>query len=99
MAGLQVPLSTLRPAPRDTLRMTRGQRGLLFLYCRGLSPFTLCAVSRRTGVHKIPFLEFSPIRTKDFCANSIHHLIQRITFRLGDKTDLGASQSFRQVPL
>ena len=30
MAGLQAPLSTLRPAPRDALRMTRGQRGLLF---------------------------------------------------------------------
>src|SRR6266404_6415422 len=33
MAGLQAPLSTLRLAPRDALRMTRGQRGLLFLYC------------------------------------------------------------------
>ena len=26
-------LSTLRPAPRDALRMTRGQSGLLFLFC------------------------------------------------------------------
>src|SRR5260221_2911659 len=54
MAGLQAPLSTLRLAPRDALRMTRGQCGLLFLYCCGLSPFTLCAVSRRTIVQKSP---------------------------------------------
>ena len=42
MAGLQAPLSTLRLAPRGALRMTRGQPGLLFLHCCGLSPFTLC---------------------------------------------------------
>src|SRR5258707_12463589 len=42
MAGLQVPLSTLRLAPRDALRMTRGQSGLLFLHCWRLSLFTLC---------------------------------------------------------
>ena len=42
MAGLQVPLSTLRLAPRDALRMTRGQSGLLFLSCQRLSLFTLC---------------------------------------------------------
>jgi hypothetical protein len=46
MAGLQVPLSTLRLAPRDALRMTRGQSGLLFLHCWRLSLFTLC---RSTG--------------------------------------------------
>src|SRR5260221_10688122 len=40
--------------------MTRGQRGLLFLYCRGLSPFTLCAVSRRTSVRFFPFRERIP---------------------------------------
>jgi hypothetical protein len=33
MAGLLAPLSTLRPAPRGALRMTRGQSGLLFLLC------------------------------------------------------------------
>ena len=42
MAGLQAPLSTLRPAPRGALRMTRGQSGLLFLLCLRLSLFTLC---------------------------------------------------------
>jgi hypothetical protein len=42
MAGLQAPLSTLRRAPRDALRMTRGQSGLLFLFCQRLSLFTLC---------------------------------------------------------
>src|SRR5258708_33590005 len=42
MAGLQVPLSTLRLAPRDALRMTRGQSGLLFLHCWRLALFTLC---------------------------------------------------------
>ena len=39
MAGLQAPLSTLRLAPRDALRMTRGQSGLLLLFGRGFSPF------------------------------------------------------------
>ena len=62
MAGLQAPLSTLRLAPRDVLRMTRGQSGLLFLYCCGLSPFTLCAVSRRTNVLSIPFREMTACR-------------------------------------
>jgi hypothetical protein len=42
MAGLQAPLSTLRAAPRGALRMTRGQSGLLFLHCSGLSPSALC---------------------------------------------------------
>ena len=42
MAGLLAPLSTLRSVPHDSPRMTRGQYGLLFLYCVGLSPFTPC---------------------------------------------------------
>src|SRR6266849_9947573 len=42
MAGLHVPLSTLRVVPHDTPRMTRGQCGLLRLHCQGLSPFTPC---------------------------------------------------------
>src|ERR1035438_316304 len=42
MAGLQSPLSTLRHTPHDTQRMTRGQCGLLFLHCTGLSPATPC---------------------------------------------------------
>src|SRR5260370_9044955 len=49
MAGLQVPLSTLRLAPRGALRMTRGQSGLLFLHCWRLSLFTLC---RSPGPHR-----------------------------------------------
>src|SRR5450631_2877602 len=40
MAGLCVPLSTLRPVPRGTTRMTRGQHDSLLLCCEGLSPFT-----------------------------------------------------------
>jgi hypothetical protein len=40
--GLHAPLSTLHVVPHDTPRMTRGQYGLLFLYCVGLSPFTPC---------------------------------------------------------
>src|SRR5437667_7000381 len=39
MAGLRVPLSTLRAVPHDTPRMTRGQCGLLHLHRQGLSPF------------------------------------------------------------
>src|SRR4030067_374889 len=43
MAGLHVPLSTLRDVPcgRST-RMTRGQHGSLHLYCEGLAPLTPC---------------------------------------------------------
>ncbi len=42
MAGLHVPLSTLRGVPRGTPRMTRGQHGSLRLYCEGLAPFAPC---------------------------------------------------------
>jgi hypothetical protein len=42
MAGLCVPLSTLRSAPHGTPRMTRGQHDSPNLYCEGLSPFTPC---------------------------------------------------------
>jgi hypothetical protein len=36
--GPQLPLSTLRPCPREQRRMTRGQCGWLLLHCSGLSP-------------------------------------------------------------
>ena len=42
MAGLQAPLSTLRLAPRDALRMTRSQSGLLFLLLLRTFTFALC---------------------------------------------------------
>ena len=42
IAGLCVPLSTLRAAPRDAPRMTRGQHDSLLLCCQGLAPFTPC---------------------------------------------------------
>jgi hypothetical protein len=42
MAGLSFPLSTLRPAPHDALRMTRGQDDLLFLSCIELSSTISC---------------------------------------------------------
>ena len=42
MAGLHVPLSTLRVAPRDATRMTRGQHGSLHLCCEGLAPLAPC---------------------------------------------------------
>src|SRR4051812_12528917 len=42
MAGLCVPLSTLRPRPRGQTRMTRGQCGSLLLHCNGLAPSTPC---------------------------------------------------------
>src|SRR5260370_1094951 len=38
MAGLQTPLSTLRPASRDAQPMTGGERGVLLLHCTGASP-------------------------------------------------------------
>jgi len=42
MAGLCVPLSTLRAAPRGAPRMTRGQHDSLRLCCQGLAPLTPC---------------------------------------------------------
>ena len=49
LAGLLVPLSTLRPWPHGQMRMTRGQCGSLLLHCNGLSPSTSCRSSRRTA--------------------------------------------------
>jgi hypothetical protein len=58
MAGLQTPLSTVRPASRDAQRMTRGQCGLLFLHRNGLAPSTPC---RSPGaLREFPILELSP---------------------------------------
>src|ERR1700737_1650910 len=71
MAGLQAPLSTLRLAPRDALRMTRGQRGLLFLYFWGFSPFSLCVISRRTSVQFFPFGVVTPV-----CAQPGRHSLK-----------------------
>ena len=62
MAGLQVPLSTLRLAPRDALRMTRGQSGLLFLHCWRLALFTLC---RSPGAQAYDFFRF--VRSGEKC--------------------------------
>jgi hypothetical protein len=61
MAGLQVPLSTLRLAPRDALRMTRGQSGLLFLSCSGLSPSTLCRSPGALPYFISPFVKRPPV--------------------------------------
>jgi len=60
MAGLQAPLSTLRLAPHDALRMTRGQSGLLFLSCRRLSLFTLCRSPGALACFKFRFVS-SPL--------------------------------------
>jgi len=42
MAGLCVPLSTLRRSPHEQLRMTRGRCGSLLLHRKGLAPSTPC---------------------------------------------------------
>src|SRR5260370_33991104 len=42
MAGLRVPLSTLRPRPRGHQRMTRGQDGSLLLACTAVASATPC---------------------------------------------------------
>ena len=49
MAGLCVPLSTLRRGPREHLRMTRGRCGSLLLHRKGLAPSTPC---RSPGARK-----------------------------------------------
>ncbi len=52
MAGLCSPPPTLRLAPHDARRMTRGQCGSLLLHCEGLSPSTPC---RSPGAHWLRF--------------------------------------------
>jgi len=42
MAGLHVPLPTLRRHPHGCLRTARGQSGSLLLQCGGLAPPTPC---------------------------------------------------------
>ncbi|EEA02867.1 hypothetical protein BH160DRAFT_1875 [Burkholderia sp. H160] len=42
MAGLHVPLPTLRRHPRGCLRTARGRCGSLFLHRSGLAPLTPC---------------------------------------------------------
>src|SRR5665648_841939 len=42
MAGLHVPLSTLRRRPHGHRRMTRGHRGSLLLRCRAFSSLSSC---------------------------------------------------------
>ena len=42
MAGLHVPLSTLRRRPHGRRRMTRGHRGSLLLRCRAFSSLSSC---------------------------------------------------------
>src|SRR5664280_1380682 len=42
MAGLSIPLSTLRCTPHNGQLMTRDQDGLLYLSCIGLSPTITC---------------------------------------------------------
>ncbi len=50
MAGLYVPLPTLRRSPRGLPRTARGRCGLLLLHRGGLSPPTPCRFRRRTGL-------------------------------------------------
>src|SRR5258708_1211918 len=61
MAGLQAPLSTLRRAPRDAPRMTRGHSGLLFLSCQRLSLFTLCRSPGALACFKVRIVS-SPLK-------------------------------------
>src|ERR1700694_5608485 len=53
MAGLRVPLSTLRPRPRGHQRMTRGQDGSLHLSCTAVASATPCRF--------IPALTLTPL--------------------------------------
>src|SRR5258707_3397211 len=65
MAGLQAPLSTLRRAPRDALRMTRGHSGLLFLSCPRLSLFTLCRSPGALACFFLRFVRSPPVAARD----------------------------------
>jgi hypothetical protein len=61
--------------------------------CGGQAAFWLSAVSRRTSVHKFPFLEFSPILPKwtPVMANAAFD-------RLKDKRKAGGFPSFQHRP-
>ena len=54
MAGLDFPLSTLHPSPREDRRMTRGQTGSLFLGLCG--SFIRNSHPAFTGAFPDPFL-------------------------------------------
>jgi hypothetical protein len=60
MAGLCVPLSTLRLRHRGRLRMTRGRCGSLLLHRSGLAPPTPCRYLRRTRVPSVCLLGGRP---------------------------------------
>src|SRR5258708_39248251 len=96
MAGLQVPLSTLRLAPRDALRMTRDQSGLLFLHFWRLSLFTLC---RSPGAQAYDFFRFvrsGVLRRTAF--NGAEEFIERSDsvwpFSEGEGSDLCLSKQY-----
>ncbi len=55
MAGLDFPLSTLRPSNHENRRMTRGQTGSLFLVC--------AALSSATFIRLLPALSLSPLHS------------------------------------
>src|ERR1017187_9407625 len=78
MAGLQSPLSTLRHTPHDAQRMTRGQCGLLFLHCTGLSPATPCRSPGALACFKFHFVSSppkKPVGSKPHIAvRSVYHL-------------------------
>jgi hypothetical protein len=57
MAGLQTPLSTVRPASRDAQRMTWGQYGLLFLHRTKLSHLLLLFGARFVRQDQQPMIE------------------------------------------
>src|SRR3954471_22939812 len=91
MAGLLVPLSTLRPWPRDQTRMTRGQCGSLLLHCNGLSPSTPC---RSPGAHPVTdpasppkSSEIKPLRLAKE-GSSVKTAERRLYLVLGDGTAL-----------
>jgi hypothetical protein len=54
MAGLRAPLSTLRPAPRDALRMTRGPAWLAMSLL--LRTFTFLLSAQSPGA--LPYFNF-----------------------------------------
>src|ERR1700758_4529027 len=77
MAGLYVPLPTLRSHPRVRLRTDRGRRGLLLLHRSGLSPHTPCRSPGALTRVAACTLALSPIR--DTLIEGFSHFVASMT--------------------
>jgi hypothetical protein len=101
MAGLHVPLSTLRQSLAGTRRMTRGQCGSLHLHCKGLPPSAPC---RPPGAFLTPLFPKVPTCRAELAGSDTgegsafnQSLVDFQTTGTGEVS--GAGRSVRRLPL